>query len=403
MNLGFSEEEERWKQEVRDFLNIELPAERMRERAALEIGSEEARQFGLEFNRKMARKGWLVGGWPKEYGGQEWSFAKQFIFNEEISYYGAPRGDVIGKLIAGPAIMSHGTEEQKRQHLPAIAKCEKSWCQGFSEPDAGSDLASLRTGAIETQGGFILNGQKVWTTLASRADWGVFLARTDPQAPKKYLGITYFLLDMKTHGVIVRPLAAMGLGNHHVHEVFLDNVFVPESCVLGGLDKKNQAWTQIVGTLDLERSGISGVASARRMLEELVSWARENDREGKRLAQDSLVRQKLAEMAIEIEVARLLSLRIMWMQSQGIRITSESSQAKLFSSELSQRLTNVGMELLGLFGQLERGDKWAVMQGRIENAFLVAVSNTIGGGTSEIMRNTIAIRGLGLPREPRKP
>ena len=344
-----------------------------------------------------------MGGWPKEYGGQEWSFAKQFIFNENISYHGAPRGDVVGKLIAGPAIMSHGTEEQKRQHLPAIAKSEKFWCQGFSEPDAGSDLASLRTGAVETQGGFILNGQKVWTTLASRADWGVFLARTDPHAPKKYLGITYFLLDMKTPGVIVRPLSAMGLGNHHVHEVFLDNVFVPESCVLGGPDKKDQAWTQIMGTLDLERSGISGVASARRMLEDLVSWARENYRDGKRLAEDPLVRQKLAKMAIEIEVARLLSLRIMWMQSQGIRITSESSQAKLFSSELSQRLTNVGMELLGLFGQLERGDKWAVMQGRIENAFLVAVSNTIGGGTSEIMRNTIAVRGLGLPREPRKP
>ena len=398
MDFRFSEEDERFRQEVREFFEKELPPELMAKRAEMETGSHEAWEFGMEFARKLGKKGWLLGAWPKEYGGQGWSYTQQFIYDQERGAHGSPRGDFVGVRLAGPAIMVYGTEEQKKQHLPPIAKCEKIWCQGFSEPEAGSDLPALQTRAVKSGDDYILNGQKVWTTQASHADWGIFLARTNPDV-KKREGISYFLLDMKTPGIIVRPVEAIGLGPHFC-EVFLDDARVPKDCILGGPEWENRGWQQVIKTFSFERSGVSGTASAAKMLEQFVQFAKETKHNGKPLAEDPVVRHKLAELAIEIEVGRLLSYRILWMENAGIPTAYYPSQGKAFSSELSQRLSNVGVHLLGLYGQLETGSKWVPLSGRIENSYLVSLSNTVGAGTTEIMRNTIAI-GLGLPLPPR--
>ena len=395
MDFRFSEEGERFRQEIRDFLKQEWSEEVQAQRAELEPGSGEAHEFSMKFARKLGRKGWLVGAWPKEYGGQGWSYEQQLIYNEEMAYAGAPRGDGIGRGIAGPPIMVHGTEEQKRRHLPPIARSEVVWCQGFSEPDAGSDLWNISTRATKVEGGFIVNGQKVWQSGARHAQWMVLLARTDPEA-KKREGISYFLMDMKLPGVNVRPLIIMGLG-YHAAEVFLDDVFIPDDCVLGGSDMVNKGREMATTTMEFERSGIAGAASARRLLEQLVQYAKETKVNGKPLAQDPIVRQELAELAVEIEVAQVLSYRIGWMQSVGKRVPYEASQGKVFSSELSQRLTRIATQLLGLYGQLERGSKWAVLNGRLTALYMVTASNTVGGGTSEIQRTTVALRGLGLP------
>jgi len=395
MDFRFSEEGERFRQEIRDFLKQEWSEEVQARRAELEPGSDEAHEFGMEFARKLGRKGWLVGAWPKEYGGQGWSYEQQLIYNEEMAYSGAPRGDGIGRGIAGPPIMMHGTEEQKRKHLPPIAKSEVVWCQGFSEPDAGSDLWNIKARAVKVEGGFIVNGQKVWQSGARHAHWCVLLGRTDPEA-KKSEGISYFLMDMKLPGVNVRPLIIMGLG-YHAAEVFLDDVFIPDDCVLGGLDMVNKGREIATTTMEFERSQIAGAASARRVLEQLVQYAKETKVNGKPLAQDPIVRQNLAELRIEIEVAQMLSYRIGWMQSAGKRVPYQASQGKVFSSELSQRLTRIATQLMGLYGQLERGSKWAALNGRLAALYMVTASNTVGGGTSEIQRTTIALRGLGLP------
>jgi len=394
MDFRFSEEGERWRQEIRDFLKEEWWSEEVQaQRENLE--REELFESGREFVRKLVEKGWLCGGWPKEYGGQGWSFEQQIIYNEEMAYAGAPRGDGIGRGIAGPPIMIHGTEEQKRRFLPAIANAEMVWCQGFSEPDAGSDLWNISTKAAKVEGGFVVNGQKVWQSGAMRAQWMVLLARTDPQS-KKGEGISYFLLDMKTPGVTIRPLIIMGLG-YHAAEVFLDDVFVPDDCVLGGLEMVNRGRQIATTTMEFERSQISGAASARRVLEQLVDYCKETKVNGKPLAQDPIVRQELAQLKIEIEVAQVLSYNILSMQMAGKRVPYQAAQGKLFSSELSQRLVKIGTKLTGLYGQLERGSKWAALKGKFTNLYLVTASNTVGGGTSEIQRTTIALRGLGLP------
>ena len=395
MDFRFSEEGEKFRQEVREFLKQEWSEEIQAQRAELQPGSEEAWQFSQEFARKLAKKGWLVGGWPKQYGGQSWSFEQQIVYNEEMAYAGAPRGDSIARGIVGPSIMMAGTEEQKRKHLPAIANAKVVWCQGFSEPDAGSDLWNIKTKAAKVEGGFIMNGQKVWQSQARHANWMITLARSDPES-KRAEGISYFLVDMTFKGVNVRPLIIMGLG-YHAAEVFLDDVFVPDEALLGGLNMMNKGREISATTFEFERSQISGAASARRVLEGLINYAKETKVDGKPLADNPVVRQRLAQLKTEIEVAQCMSYNIGWMQSARKKVSYQPSEGKVFSSELSQRLVRFGTQLLGLHGQLERGSKWAALNGKITNLYLVTASNTIGGGSSEIMRTTMALRGLGLP------
>lgn len=388
MDFQFTPEDEAFRQEVREFISREWQGELV-EREYSDAAFEAER----EFEKKLAQKGWLTMAWPKEYGGLEASHVQQLIFKEETAYARAPGGGGQGIGLIGPCIMVHGTEEQKRRFLPPIARAEVVWCQGFSEPGAGSDLASLQTRATRDGDDFIINGQKIWTSNAHRADWIHVLARSDPDAPK-HRGISYFLVPMDSPGISIQPIVQM-TGQAGFNQTFFDNVRVPRENMLG---EENRGWYVAATTLDFERSGIQRIAGGLRTLDEFVQYARETRYNGGRLIDEPTVKHKLAELRIELEIGRLIAYRVAWMQSQGLIPNYEASMSKLYGSELQQRLALFGVHLLGQYGILHLGEKKAPWSGRAGFNYLAAVPATIAAGTSEVQRNIIATRGLGLPR-----
>jgi len=391
MDFRFSEEEEGFRQEVREFIKKELPPHWTGTGVLQEAKDGEEWEFSRNMLRKVGGRGWHALAWPKEYGGQE-SVARQFILSEEMYYHELPGVDLLGALMCAPALIEYGTEEQKREHLPKIAKGEVLWCQGFSEPGAGSDLAALATRAVEKDDHFILGGQKVWSTNAHRADWCFLLARTDPQVPK-HRGISFFLLDMKTPGVTVRLLPNI-VGTYC--EIFLDSVPVPRGNLVG---KQDDGWRVSTAVLGYERSGIHRIAAAQRNLTRLIEFAKETKCDGVPLFKDPSVRSRLTQLFIESQAVRLLAYRIVWLQSRGQSVDYEASMARLFSAEFQQRVASTGMQLLGPYGQLEPGCRWAPLVGFFLRQYLHALGATVAAGTSEIQRSIIAIRGLGLPRD----
>jgi alkylation response protein AidB-like acyl-CoA dehydrogenase len=390
MDFRFDEDEERFRQEVREFIRKELPPWWTGTGLLQDAKDGEEWEFSRSMLRKLGAKGWHALAWPKEHGGQG-SVAKQFILSEEMYYHELPGVDLNGALMCAPAIIQYGSEEQKREHLPRIARGEAVWCQGYSEPGAGSDLAALSTRAVEKEGSFVLDGQKVWSTNAHRADWCFLLARTDPEAPK-HRGISFFLLDMKTPGITARFLPNI-VGTYC--EIFFDNVPVPKENLVG---RENEGWRVAMAVLGYERSGIHRIAAARRNLDRLIEFAKETKRNGLPLFKDPVVRQRLTQLFIEGEAVRLLAYRIVWLQSMGHSVDYEASMSRLFGCEFQQRVANTGMELLGPYGQLEPDCEWAPLAGFFHRQYLYALAATVGAGTSEIQRNIIAIRGLGLPR-----
>jgi alkylation response protein AidB-like acyl-CoA dehydrogenase len=388
MQYEFTEEEEQFRQELRAFLRQELP-----EGWNGAQDEEDDWDFTLEMRRKLAEKGWLTMAWPEEYGGRGASLMMQIVFAEEMAYHRAPGRDQFGTKMLAPTLMIHGTEEQKRKYLPPIARGEVQWCQGYSEPESGSDLASLQTRAVEDGDDFVVNGTKVWTSNAHHADHIMVLTRTDPDAPK-HRGISFLLCDMRTPGIEVRPIVNMA-NEHHFNMVTFDNVRVPKQNLVGEL---NRGWYVGATLLDFERSGVEYSASARRTLEELVEFCKETRRNGKPLSEDPIIRHRLAQLAVETEISKLISYNIAYMQSQGLVPNKESSMGKAYGTELLQRMARTGMQILGLYGQLEPDSKYAALQGRLEKAYMTTVSATIAAGTSEIQRGIIAQRGLGLPR-----
>ena len=389
MDFEFSNEELSFRNELSAWLKDEL-ANRPQE-GGNDADAEWA--FGLEMRKKLADKGWLTMAWPEEYGGQGVSHMMQVVFAEEMSYTRAPGRDVFGTRMMAPTLMIHGTEEQKREFLPPVSKGEVQWCQGYSEPESGSDLASLQTRAVEDGDDFIINGTKIWTSSAHRADHIMVLTRTDPDAPK-HRGISFLLCDMNTPGLTVNPIINMA-GDHGFNMVTFDNVRVPKKNLVG---EQNRGWYVGATLLDFERSGVDYSAGGRRVLEELIAYAKANDQNGSLIASNAIMRNRLADLAIEVDVSRLISYNIAWMQGEGLVPNKESSMGKIVGTELQQHLSETGMQMLGLHGQLEPGSKYAPMQGRIEHMHLTNVSETIQAGTSEIQRNIIATRGLGLPR-----
>ncbi len=390
MEFRFTAEEEAFRQEVRQFLDQELPPNWEEQfDTETEEGFGGYSEFARAFQRKLAQRRWLALPWPPEYGGLGATIMQQVIYNEEMAYRRAPTGFNMGVAWVGPALMLYGTEEQKRRFLPKIASGEEIWCTLYSEPGAGSDLAALQTRAVLEGDYWVINGQKIWTSQAHQAHWGWLAARTDPDAPK-HKGISTFVVPMDAPGITIQPLINMA-GQHGFNQVFFDNVRIPRDYLVGEV---NRGWYQVAVALDFERSSISGVARAQRFLDDLVQFARE---EGVTHGRPQ-VRAKLADMAIEVEVGRYLSYRVASLQQAGQIPNYEASVAKLYSSELDQRLARAGMQLLGLYGQLHPRSKWTRLRGRVERNYLVSVASTIGGGTSEIMRNVIAGRGLGLPR-----
>jgi alkylation response protein AidB-like acyl-CoA dehydrogenase len=393
MDFRFTPEQEAFRREIREFLRKELPAEWYA--GEFELGSDEDWELSRQFQKKLAERGWLVPHWPKEYGGSDMGLWEQMVLREELGYHRAPLGNaVFGINMLGPILMLYGTEEQKREHLPRIARAEVTWCQGWSEPGSGSDLASLQTRAVRDGDEYVINGQKIWTTGAHRADWIFFLARTDPNAPK-HKGISFFLAPMNAPGIRVQPIINMA-GIHSFNQVFFEDVRIPAKNLVG---EENRGWYLGAALLDFERSGIGAVASLKRDLDDLVVYCRETKVLGQPLIAQGWVRYALADRAVEVEVGRYLSYRVTSMQARGQIPNAEASMTKLFSSELAQRLANTGVKIMGLYGQVRpESGRWARLHGRFAMAYMMTVASTIAGGTSEIQRNIIATRGLGLPR-----
>jgi alkylation response protein AidB-like acyl-CoA dehydrogenase len=417
MDFGDAPEDAAFRTEVKAFLAYEFKegpgtaSGPNAERASEEVGRGGVDRFGAYkgWMKKLASRGWIAPAWPKEYGGAGMTVMQQFVYNEEMAEARAPRPGGIGVGFAGPTIIVYGNEAQKKDHLPGILSGEDVWCQGFSEPGSGSDLASLQTSAVKDGDDYVINGQKIWTSGAQFAQRMILLARTDPAAPK-HKGISYFLLDMKSPGVTVRPLVNMA-NTPGFSEVFFDNVRVPAKDLLG---EENRGWYVATTTLDFERSSIGASIAQQHSVEDLIAFAKaqgaRNQEPGKNGsgAVSPSVRTELAERSIEAETARLLSYRVISMQHRGMVPNHEASAIKLYAAELSQRVASTGVKVAGLYGQLDRDGKapaeaatnrYTPNKGRLMRTYLNAVSATIAGGTGEVNRYIIAGRGLGLPRD----
>jgi alkylation response protein AidB-like acyl-CoA dehydrogenase len=398
MEFSFSEREETFRKEVEDFIKKELPADWTERNIYWPGGYGALAQFEElnpqveQFMRRLAKKGWLTISWPKEYGGHGLTHTEQAIFYERMSYYRAPRGEV-ATMIGGPTIMLFGSEEMKREWLPRIARGEIRFWLAYSEPNAGSDLASIQTRAVEDGDDFIINGHKIWATAAHVSHYAWMAVRTDPTAPPRK-GISLVIVDNKSPGIAMRPLINI-CGFHSFNEVFFDNVRVPKKNIVGEM---NKGWYYLMVALDFERLGIP-IGGFRRTFEEIVQYAKETKHNGQALSQQPLIRNKLANIAIETEVAYAFFWQTAWMLDRGRVPNIEASVLKLVTTELSQKLANIGMQVMGHYGELERASKWSSLQGRFCSGYLDCISALVGAGTSEIQRNIIAIRGLGLPRK----
>ena len=393
MDFRFTEEEEAFRREILDFVKAELPPEM--ERAVLHGGeTDEQWEFTKKFTRKLGEKGWIAIWWPREYGGLEGTDIQYLIFNEEMAYARAPRMDGGGSGIVGPTILVHGTDEQKKRFLPPIARGEVMWIQCFSEPDFGSDSAGIKTTAVEDGDSYVINGQKTWISVGLHGDFCYMTTRTDPEAPK-HRGLSFFLVDMKSPGITVKPIINM-VGAPGFCEVYFDGVRVPRENMLGA---KNEGWMIMMTILAFERGTLASLAgSMRRSLDDMVAFVRDTKYNGKPLSKDPLVRRKLADMAIGVNVARLLTYRTVWMQGQGLIPTYQASMSKLFSDEMNFEIARISTDIMGLYGQLAWKSRLAPFNGEFVGNYLNNLGCLFAGGTPEIQRTIMATIGLGLPR-----
>lgn len=393
MDLNLTREETAFRNEFRDWLSANVPQDWSSWR---EKPLEESFPYLRSWQRKLHEGGWAAVSWPKEYGGRSASLMEQAIFWEEMARVEAPpMANALGLGLIGPTIIAFGTDQQKKRFIPKILSAEEIWCQGFSEPNAGSDLASLQTQARLEGGHYIVNGQKVWTSYGWVGDWCELVVRTDSEAPK-HKGLTVLLVDMKSPGVEVRPLRQM-TGESEFNELFFRDVRVPVDNVLG---KVNDGWNVAVSTLMHERGSYGARLHLifKRNINRLIQIARTTPRNGRMAADDPVVRQKLGQCVAEIEIMRLNQLRAF------SRITAtgvpgpEGSIQKIFWSELNQRLQQLAQEILGPYGQLLAADAHAVDKGAWSYGYLRTRGNTIEAGTSEVQRNIIGHFVLGFPR-----
>ncbi len=378
MDFQFTAEQTALRHEVRRFLDEELgddPAERD--------------GFSPEFSKKLARRGWIGIGWPREYGGGGLGPVEQMIFREEFVGADAPVGyHLTAERQVAPSLLLHGSDEQCSEYIPKILNADISFALGLSEPGAGSDLASVATRAVRDGDDYVVNGQKIWTSLAHRADAIWLVTRTNPDAPK-HKGISILLLDLKSPGIEVRPLINMADG-HGFNEVFFTDVRVPARNRVG---EEDRGWYLLAEHLDFERSGIERIVGTRKLFDETLAYVQS-------LPANHVARRRarlaLAQLAIELDLGRLLAYRVAWMQSQGLVPNYEASISKMFGTEWQQRMSRTALAIVGLEGAAARDS--SSFARRVQRQYLSSVSATIGGGTSEIQRNIIATRGLGLPR-----
>jgi alkylation response protein AidB-like acyl-CoA dehydrogenase len=400
MNLDYSAEDLAFRDEVRAFIADNYPAELRRKQDA---GEPLTKEDQLSWHKVLAKKGWVAPSWPKEYGGTGWTPTQKYIWSEELARADALPVLPFGVSMLAPVIYTFGTEEQKQRFLPGIYNGDVWWCQGYSEPGAGSDLASLKTRAERITGDdgkeyYLVNGQKTWTTLGQYADWGFFLVRTDPNA-KPQAGISFLLIDMKSPGVTVRPIITLE-GGHEVNDVFLDNVKVP---VEQRIFHENQGWTCAKALLAHERSGIAGVARSKRGLEKLRGVAQtERSDAGGALIEDPFFRRKVAELEIDLTALEFTELRTLAGEQSGKGPGPESSILKIKGTEIQQRLTELTLEAAGHYGapymaeggnNLSVGPDYAV---GVAGGYFNNRKTSIYGGSNEIQRNIIAKMVLGL-------
>jgi alkylation response protein AidB-like acyl-CoA dehydrogenase len=386
MQYTFSPEAIGFEREVRAFLDSEWSPE-IRARMGMEGDNYDEERA---FRKKLASKGWLTMAWPEEFGGQRRSFEEMYLFQEACNYVGAPKATVAVQQV-GPTLMQFGTEEQKQRFLPPIAAGEVEFALGYTEPDSGTDLASLQLRAVRDGDDYVMNGIKRFTSSAHRSEYVWLAARTDPNAPK-HRGISMFLVDLKSPGITVKPIWT--LGGYRTNEVYWDNVRVPATALVG---EENRGWYYAAHALDFERISIFTVSSVRAVFDALIAWAKQEGPMGRPFS-DRHIRQTLADYKVQLEVLQSLSYRILGMLKRGEHPNYEASIVKIFSTEMMQRLTNAGTKMMGPYGQLSPGDPRAPIGGRVEASYRSAVMPTFGAGSNEVMRNIIATRGFGLPR-----
>ena len=378
MDLTFSEEEIEFRDELRDWLESNPAGEEPRD------SQDDMFAFRKDWQRSLFEAGWAAVHWPREYGGRDASLMQSAIYFEEMGRADAPLpANALGLILAGPTIMAWGTEEQKERFLLPILSAEEIWCQGFSEPEAGSDLAAVKTKAVRDGDDWVITGQKVWTSAAQYSKWCMLVARTDPDAPK-HKGLSYFLMDMEQEEVQVRPLVQI-TGEAEFNEIFMEGARVPQENMLGG---EGDGWNVALTTLMNERSGLGFFLQTllRRTLDRLVEAAKANGR-----IDDPVVAEALGEMHVRTETLRLLAYRGLSLIEQHGQPGPEGSLTKWLWSETNQMLTQLAVSVLGPEA-LTEGDRWA-------HDLLRSRGNSIEGGTTEILKNIVAERVLGLPRK----
>ena len=393
MDFHFSAQEEAFRQEVRTWLAANMPPSHTSD-AFEERSADERFDLHLAWQKQLHTGNWVGIHWPKAYGGRGATILEQVIYAEEMGRVHAPGiANALGVMLVGPTLIHWGTEEQKQRFIPKILSAEEIWCQGYSEPGSGSDLASLQTRAVEDGDFFVINGQKVWTSYAHRADWCILLVRTDPNAPK-HQGITYLLVDMKTPGITVRPLVQI-TGDAEFNEVFFEDVRVPKANIVGDL---NRGWQVAVTTLMFERANIGMGFQLEPVMRQLIDLSKRMSYNGSPAWDDGGVRQRLMQLLIEVQALKYSGYRQLTRQLRGAPPGPEGSIAKLAGSDLSLRIAQFAMELLGPYSQLALGASHSLDNGKWSRRALSSRLMTIAGGTSEIQRGIIGDRVLGLPK-----
>jgi len=396
MDFSLTPDQETFRQTLRAWLKGNIPRE-WKHVGSSEIPRVEAYDLLKRWQHTLFDAGFIGLTWPKEYGGRGLTFMEELILQEEMALAKAPPIlNVLGVGMAGPTIIAYGTEAQKKRYPAKILSCEEIWCQGYSEPNAGSDLAALQTRAVKDGEHWVINGQKVWTSFAQVADWMMLLARTDPSAPK-HRGITYFLLDMKLPGVTVKPLRQI-TGEAEFNEVFFDNVRVHASQALGDV---NAGWQVGITTLMYERLtlGFALQTRLRIALESLIELGRRMEKHGRSVTKEPVLRQKIAQLWIDTECLRVTGARAITKLLRGEMPGPEASAGKMVWVETHQRLQELAMDIEGPYAQLWKGSPWAIDGGVWQHSFLRSRANSIEGGTTEIQKNIIAERVLGLPKD----
>jgi alkylation response protein AidB-like acyl-CoA dehydrogenase len=388
MDFRLTETEERLRAEACDWLTRELGTTHDTDPTPMLPGYMPNREFEL----KLGAMGWLAWSWPEEYGGRGRPISEQFLLEEEVALHGGPASDALGRVIVAPALLAAGNEAQKQAYLPPMARGEITVCLGYTEPEAGSDFASLQTRALRDGDDYVINGRKVFTSGAESSEYCWLAARTSTDSAK-HAGISIFMVRMDSPGVEVRPLVNL-LDKAWFNETVFENVRVPVSDRVGA---ENEGWRVLTSALGAERITVYRAYLHRRALAALGRYAHANGN-GSGAWDDAGVRQALARLRTEYEITGLLLHRAIQMHEADLDYRAQAAMVKLFNTEFAQRLYLEGVAILGLHGQLREGDPRAPIHGSISHEYLSTVQDTIGAGTSEVQREIIAIRGLGLPR-----